>query len=59
MKFNGICSYIFLYWKLLLIEYNYDIYNKKLLAIVVISKVYAEGLLNFTIFIEYKNLKTL
>jgi len=42
----------------LLVEQNYNIYNKKLLAIVVflkLEKIYIEKLLEFTIFIDYKN----
>ncbi len=42
----------------MLVEQNYNIYNKKLLAIVVflkLEKIYIEKLLEFTIFIDYKN----
>ena len=45
--------------KLSLAEQNYDIYNKELLAIVAALetwRVYAEGLLDITIFTNYKNL---
>ena len=45
--------------KLSLAEQNYDIYNKELLAIVAALetwRVYAEGLLDLTIFTDYKNL---
>ena len=45
--------------KLSLAEQNYDIYNKELLAIVAALetwRVYAEGLLDLTIFTNYKNL---
>jgi len=44
--------------KLLLIEQNYNIYNKKLLAIVIflkLSKIYIKKLSKLTIFINYKN----
>ncbi len=44
--------------KLLLIEQNYNVYNKKLFAIVVslkLWKVYIEELLKFTILINHKN----
>ena len=45
--------------KLLLIEQNYNIYDKKLFAIVVslkLWKVYIEKLLRLTIFTNHKNL---
>ena len=45
--------------KLSLVEQNYDIYNKELLAIVAALetwRVYAEGLSDLTIFINHKNL---
>ena len=45
--------------KLSLVEQNYDIYNKELLAIVAALetwRVYAEGLPDLTIFTNYKNL---
>ena len=45
--------------KLSLVEQNYDIYNKELLAIVAALetwRVYAEGLPDITIFTDYKNL---
>jgi len=44
--------------KLSLIEQNYNVYNKKLFAIVVslkLWKVYIEELLKFTILINHKN----
>ena len=45
--------------KLSLAEQNYDIYNKELLAIIAALetwRVYAEELLDLTIFTNYKNL---
>ncbi len=50
---------IYLSKKLLLIEQNYDVHNKKLLAIVVFLKswrVYMKKSLKFTILTNYKNL---
>jgi hypothetical protein len=40
-------------------EENYDVYNKELLAIVVVLKywrIYAESYLDLVIFLDYKNL---
>ena len=40
-------------------EFNYDIYDKELLAIVVVFqiwKVYVEGTSDIIVFIDYKNL---
>ncbi len=50
---------IYLSRKLLLIEQNYDIYDKKLLAIVAfleLWRVYIEELLELTILTNHKNL---
>jgi len=50
---------IYLLRKLLLVEQNYDVHNKKLLAIVVFLKswrVYIEELLKLTILTNHKNL---
>ena len=40
-------------------ELNYDIYNKKLLAIIAVFqiwRIYIEGASDITVFIDYKNL---
>ena len=50
---------VYILRKLSLVEQNYDIYNKELLAIVAALetwRVYAEGLPDLTIFTNYKNL---
>ena len=45
--------------KMISAEFNYDIYDKKLLAIVAvfqIQKIYIEGISDITVFTDYKNL---
>ena len=59
-EYKGKWHFIIYYSKKLLsIEQNYDIYNKKLLTIVAVLenwKMYAEKASEFTIFTNYKNL---
>ena len=45
--------------KIILVELNYDIYNKELFIIIIVFqiwRIYVEGVSEIIIFIDYKNL---